>query len=905
MVRKSTVVHVAQRGISMRLPKRRFIPFVFSLVVTVAMTVTVHSQAFAIGIESVLFNFNAGGTEATGSFPHSTLIEDAHGNLYGTTTNGGSADQGTVFELSPPATSGGQWTETILWNFDNSGASHDGDQPWTWGPGLVMDSQGNLYGTTQAGGTYAEGTAWELSPPATAGGAWTETIIWNFGNPAITDGLDPTSGLTMDVNGNLYGTTLYGQSPTIGFGGTVYELSPPSGMSGTWTEKVIAQFEEGNGQYVNGFYPYAGVIGDGSGNLYGTTSAGGVNGIGINPGGTVFELSPAGGGTWTETVLWNFSASESDASDPMSGLLFDKMGNLYGTSALGGTSTDYAEENNGQGTVFELSPPGAGGGSWSEEVIWNFQDNGTDGFSPMAGVVIDPNGNLYGTTEYGGLYSDEPYLGGTAFKLSPPAMAGGTWGETILWNFGNLATNDASLPWASLLIDPIGNLYGTTLDGGSFGEGANGTVYEIANAPTTMTVASTLALGSSPVGDKITKNLTIKNTGHTNPLFLSATSSDLAEFSETATTCPTAGLAPLASCTITIGFTPNALGARSATLSIEDNTPTSQQHIALTGTGTVDMTVTPASYAFGSVKDGSKSVKAIVVHNFQTSSVSLSEGFTGANPGDFSVTGGTCTSTLAAKAVCTLIVTFAPTAVGTESATMTVTDSSDPLGPYPVSFTASATVPESLSATKLVFGNVYQTASKTLNLTVTNKATTGSITLTGTAIGGLNAGDFAVTGGTCGSSLAASSTCTYAVTFTPSTETAEAGTVAVGVAEDPNGGPPAVTLSGTGLSPLKVTPASSSFGTEADGHTSTARTITVTNDGGAAISLSENVGGTNPGDFAVTGGTCGASLAGGTSCTYQLKFTASIVGAESATLAVSGAGDTASPHNVSLSGTGS
>src|SRR3984885_10339136 len=163
MVRKSTVVHVAQRGISMRLPKRRFIPFVFSLVVTVAMTVTVHSQAFAIGIESELFNFNAGGTEATVSFPHSTLIEDAHGNLYGTTTNGGSADQGTVFELSPPATSGG---------------------------------------------------------------AWTETILWNFGNPAITDGLDPTSGLTMDVNGNLYGTTLYGQSPTIGFGGTVYELSP-------------------------------------------------------------------------------------------------------------------------------------------------------------------------------------------------------------------------------------------------------------------------------------------------------------------------------------------------------------------------------------------------------------------------------------------------------------------------------------------------------------------------------------------------------------------------------------------------------------------------------------------------------------------------------------------------------
>ena len=125
-----------------------------------------------------------------------------------------------------------------------------------------------------------------------------------------------------------------------------------------------------------------------------------------------------------------------------------------------------------------------------------------------------------------------------------------------------------------------------------------------------------------------------------------------------------------------------------------------------------------------------------------------------------------------------------------------------------------------------------QTASKTLNLTVTNNATTGSITLTGTTISGANSGDFSVTGGSCGASLAASSSCTYAVTFTPSIETAESGTLSIGVMEDPNGGPPAVSLSGTGLTPLKVLPATLAFGTIAGGHSSVNKTVTVYNYGG-------------------------------------------------------------------------
>jgi hypothetical protein len=387
----------------------------------------------------------------------------------------------------------------------------------------------------------------------------------------------------------------------------------------------------------------------------------------------------------------------------------------------------------------------------------------------------------------------------------------------------------------------------------------------------------------------------------------SVTSSNPAEFVPGASNCPAGGLEAASNCAIAITFTPSAVGRRSATLSVNDNAASSPQHVALSGTGTATLTVSPTSFAFGSVKDGSKATKVITLHNYQTNSVSLSEGFSGPNAGDFSVTGGTCTSTLAKASVCTLIVTYAPTATGTESATMTVTDSPDALSPYTVSFTAPATIPESVSPTSLHYANVYQTASKTLSVTVTNHATSGPITLTGTTIGGANSSDFAVTGGTCTGTLAASSSCTYAVKFTPSTETAESGSLSIGVMEDPNGGPAAIALSGTGVTPLSALPtAGIAFGSVVGGHSSLNKTVTVYNYGGATVSLSESVTGPNAGDFAVTGGTCGSTLAGGSAhCTYTLKFTPSITGAESATLAVSATGDAASPHNVMLTGTGS
>jgi hypothetical protein len=395
-------------------------------------------------------------------------------------------------------------------------------------------------------------------------------------------------------------------------------------------------------------------------------------------------------------------------------------------------------------------------------------------------------------------------------------------------------------------------------------------------------------------------------------LISSVTSSDPNEFTETGTTCPSSGtgVAPGKSCTIAIGFTPGGLGARSATLTLIDYIATCPQSVELSGTGTIAMAVTPASYAFGAVKDGSTASKTIMVRNYQTNSVSLKESFTTTtgNSGDFAVTGGTCGPTLAAKAICTLFVTFHPTAVGAEGATMTVTDSPDSLGPYTVSFTAAATIPEFLSTKKLNFGKVFQTASKTLSVTVTNNAT-GPITFTGPSIGGTNSGDFAISGtSTCSGPLAGGGgQCTYAVTFTPSTESAESGTLSIGVENVANGGPAAVTLVGTGVTPLKVTPASLAFGTVI-APKSKAKTVTVTNNGGEALTISASTGG---GVFTVAPGASngcplsGSLGGGGSQCTYTVTFTPTGSGGpETGTLAVSDTSisDAASPYNVGLTG---
>lgn len=326
--------------------------------------------------EEIAFNFPGGDG---GNYPIGTLITDAAGNFYGATLAGGAANCGVVFELHDNL---GTWEETVLHSF--SGA--DGCDPE--GP-LVFDKAGNLYGTTLVGGAYNDGTAFEVSP---SNGSWTETVLHSFGQGS--DGFLPYGGLVLDAAGNVYGTTNDGGAYScIGLGcGIAFQLVPgPTG----WTENIIHNFQGRS----DGMYPNSPLIMDANGNLFGSTINGG--GLGGSAGsGTVYELSPGAGGTWTETILHRFVGGTAGGA-PSSPLTFGHSGTLYGET--GQTSSS-------QGTIFRLVPQA--GGVWQFKTLHTF--SGTDGAYPQGGLLYRSGGSLYGTTIYGGTAND-----GVAFLLTP------------------------------------------------------------------------------------------------------------------------------------------------------------------------------------------------------------------------------------------------------------------------------------------------------------------------------------------------------------------------------------------------------------------------------------------------------------------------------------------------------
>jgi uncharacterized repeat protein (TIGR03803 family) len=366
-----------------------------------------------------------------GTTPFGNLIADGAGNLYGTTYLGGATSHGTVFELSPPAMGERRWTQTVLRSFNGT----NGDQPYG---GVIADGAGNLYGTTQYGGATNQGAVYELSPPAGGKRSWTERVLFSFNG---TNGLNPGWGLLADGAGNLYGMTALGGSDG---NGVVFELSPPAAGKKLWTESVLFSFDSTNGEYPF----FSGLIADGAGNLYGTTYYGGVN-----RDGNVFELSPpaAGQTAWTPTLLFSFAGT--NGSNPAGGVIADGAGNLYGTTSGGGS--------NSHGVVYELSPPAQGQTAWTETVLHTF--TGTNGARPLAALIADGAGNLYGTTIGGGANSD-----GVVYKLSPPAGGEHRWTAKVLQSFTGI---NGSGPGGGVLADGAGNLYGTTNGGGAHSDG--------------------------------------------------------------------------------------------------------------------------------------------------------------------------------------------------------------------------------------------------------------------------------------------------------------------------------------------------------------------------------------------------------------------------------------------------
>ena len=346
-------------------------------------TVFEFSPAGSGWTEEILFSF--GHDPASGQDPIGGLLLDAAGNLYGTTESGGAYNHGVVFELMHNAD--GSWTEQVLHSFNGT----DGSSPWA---ALVFDAAGNLYGTTETGGAYNYGTAFELTPAG--GGNWSEQVLRSFGNG--TDGTYPLAPLVLDTTGDVYGTTSNGGEYQ---GGIAFELSPAAG--GGWSEQVLHNFGSG----VDGREPFAGaLIFDSAGNLYGTTTAGGTHQAcqgGSDTCGTVYRLTPTGGGSWTEQVLYSFNGTP-DGNSPTNSVLLDAAGSIYGTTYFGGSGQHEA------GTVFKLTP---GAVNWTERVLYSFSGY-ADGDSAASGLIQDGVGNLYGTTQAGGAYEC-----GTVYEITP------------------------------------------------------------------------------------------------------------------------------------------------------------------------------------------------------------------------------------------------------------------------------------------------------------------------------------------------------------------------------------------------------------------------------------------------------------------------------------------------------
>jgi uncharacterized repeat protein (TIGR03803 family) len=379
-----------------------------------------------------LHKFTGGGLEES----FAGLVFDQAGNLYGTTSGGGvglskcgySAGCGTVFKLTPNAD--GNWRESVLYSFCSRTNCGDGEIPIA---GLTFDQAGNLYGMTDGGGATGGGTAFKLTPHSD--GSWTESVLYSFCNHPDHCAVGVGSGrlpLIFDTAGNLYGTTILG-----GYSGqgTVFKLTPHS--DGSWTQSVLHEFTGEDGSQP------LGVIFDTAGNLYGSAAFGGVGGSG-----TVFKLMPQSDGSWTESVLYRFTGM--DGSQPNS-VILDAAGNLYGTAGGGNFSQC---DGNGCGLAFQLTPNADG--SWKEKVLHHFTGV-PDGGWPGAGMIFDQMGNLYGTTTGGGKLNCSPIGCGVVFKLAPNSKGG--WNEIVLHTF---ADHPGANPNAGLILDPAGNLYGTT-----------------------------------------------------------------------------------------------------------------------------------------------------------------------------------------------------------------------------------------------------------------------------------------------------------------------------------------------------------------------------------------------------------------------------------------------------------
>lgn len=403
-----------------------------TLFIALCMLAVVTSQPAQAQTLTVLHNFTG---FPEGKTPAAGLSMDQQGRLYGTTSEGGDgacdfgAGCGVVYRLKR---AGSGWVSEVLQTFTGPNGLIPLDR-------VVFGPDGALYGTAQDGGTFSRGVVFRLTPPPNLCHAitcpWRETLLHEFGQDDV-EGDFPAAEVLFDQAGNIYGTTQSGGGQGRG---VVYKLTR-SGSN--WIYSVLYDFPASD----DGSTPYAGLIFDQAGNLYGTTEYGGPMNWG-----TVYKLTPSGG-AWQETILHDFNGN--DGAVPLAGVLFDQAGNLFGATASGGDS-------NFVGSVFELVPAGGG---WNLTTLHRFPVHNGQVTGPWADLTIDSAGNIYGTTRNSGSGC------GQVFKMT---SQGGSWTFTTIHEFQG---SDGCEPQSKVLIDASGNLYGTTRRGGTH---LSGVVWEI------------------------------------------------------------------------------------------------------------------------------------------------------------------------------------------------------------------------------------------------------------------------------------------------------------------------------------------------------------------------------------------------------------------------------------------
>ena len=414
----------------------------------VAILAAIGSAAGHAQSLTTLQSFNS----ANGEYPYAGLVADAAGNLFGTTTNGGSTDYGTVYEIVKSGTTYASPMTLLLFQGLN------GAYPYGT---LAIDGAGNLLGATGNGGTPGWGTAFEIVKSGS-----TDNSTTTLGNFTGDDGANSYGTLTADAAGHLFGTSTHGGSGN----GVVFEIAK---TGSTYAAPVAIDAFDGTG----GKWPVAGVTLDAAGDIFGTTQVGGASNSG-----TVFEIARTGSTYGAPITL--VSLGGSNGAGPEAGVIIDTAGNLFGTTDYGGAS--------GLGIVYEI--PNIGSAYGAPIVLANLTS--ATGGIPMGGLTQDAAGDLFGTTDAGGASNK-----GTVFEI---AKTGSTYGSlAVLATFDG--TNGARPGYVTLIADMMGNLFGTTEVGGANNDG---TVFEVTGsgfvpfaAPTSVPKPASLALlGGATLG---------------------------------------------------------------------------------------------------------------------------------------------------------------------------------------------------------------------------------------------------------------------------------------------------------------------------------------------------------------------------------------------------------------------